>query len=254
MARNDDCGTVRATKLDVAAPLAQLDQASLGECRDRLGTGDQRQRRGHADSSTEAMIGGSISSGTAVSSKNRSSASLRLFEGRSTSLVLIGVTAVALSIGASGAATASTETTDPAARANPHRARDARRRHRLLSMVRPSRRHLQPRRSAPPRSPSRRPSVARTRQRSDRRSRPPPRPRLNRSALAETVLAGGRRRAARVRRALRGADRLHEGELRLRRGQRRRLRVHLRGAPIRGPGRAAIFTLENAANRSTTSS
>jgi hypothetical protein len=54
-------GAVVAAELDVAAPLTDLHEATPGERCDHLRAREQRQRR--------AMIGSSISSGSAASSK-----------------------------------------------------------------------------------------------------------------------------------------------------------------------------------------
>src|SRR6185437_11305024 len=53
-------------------------ETGLGQSSDDLGTADDRQRRAHAESWTVAIIGGSMASGRASSSKYSSSASRRL--------------------------------------------------------------------------------------------------------------------------------------------------------------------------------
>ena len=73
-----DDGTMTARfppELDVAASLAHLHTADLGQCSDDVGAAGDRQPRPHADSWTVAMIGGSIPSGRLSSSKCSSSAS-----------------------------------------------------------------------------------------------------------------------------------------------------------------------------------
>jgi hypothetical protein len=58
--------------------LTHLGETGLGQSSNDLGTADDRQRRAHAESWTVAMIGGSMASGSASSSKYSSSASRRL--------------------------------------------------------------------------------------------------------------------------------------------------------------------------------
>ena len=160
------------------------------------------------------------------------------------SLLLIGVTAVALSIGASGAATASTETTEPSGSGPTHTE------HTPVSLAVDG--------SAEPTSPEAEAfcaaevAVEAALGSEDEAVIGPAVEAVTATAepvgLAETVgaLAGGRAGQPGVRRALRSRDRLHEGELRLRRGQCRRLGVQFRGLPSEVPAGPAIFTLENA--------
>ena len=66
--RDDDRATVPA-ELHVAASLADLLVTHLGKSDDDSGAADDRERRAHAESWTVAMMGGSMSSGSASSSK-----------------------------------------------------------------------------------------------------------------------------------------------------------------------------------------
>ena len=75
--RHDDRPAV-ASELHMATALAHLHETGLGESSDDLGTADDRQPQAHAESSTVAMIGGSMASGRVWSSKYSSSASRRL--------------------------------------------------------------------------------------------------------------------------------------------------------------------------------
>ena len=66
---DDGCPACLVTKLDMAAPLADLMEASLLERSNRVLTGDDGETRAHAAISTDAIIGGSDTSGTGASSK-----------------------------------------------------------------------------------------------------------------------------------------------------------------------------------------
>ena len=67
--RDDDRATVPA-ELHVAASLADLLIAHLGKSDDDSSAADDGERRAHAVSWTVAMMGGSMSSGSAASSKD----------------------------------------------------------------------------------------------------------------------------------------------------------------------------------------
>jgi hypothetical protein len=77
MQRDDDRATVPA-ELHVTASVADLLITHFGKSDDDSGAADDGERRTHAESWTVAMIGGSMSSGSASSSKYSSSASRRL--------------------------------------------------------------------------------------------------------------------------------------------------------------------------------
>jgi len=53
----------------MATALADLHETGFGQSSKHLGTTNDRQRRAHAESWTVTMIGGSIASGRALSSK-----------------------------------------------------------------------------------------------------------------------------------------------------------------------------------------
>ena len=83
MHRHDD-RSASVPELHMTTALADLHETGLGQSSDDLGTADDRQRRAHAESWTVAMIGGSMASGRASSSKYSSSASRRLARASST--------------------------------------------------------------------------------------------------------------------------------------------------------------------------
>ena len=66
---DDGCPACFVTELDMAAPLADLLEANLLERSNRVLTGGDRDARAHAAISTDAIIGGSDTSGTGASSK-----------------------------------------------------------------------------------------------------------------------------------------------------------------------------------------
>lgn len=82
--RQNDHPTVSASQLHVAAPLADLLEATPCERLDGIRTGDDRERRAHAERRKVAMIGGSNSEGSTSSSKYSSRASFRLESASST--------------------------------------------------------------------------------------------------------------------------------------------------------------------------
>ncbi len=66
----DDCRSAqRVAHLDVTPTLSHPDEAGLSERSNRFRSGEDRKLRAHAAISTDAMIGGSLTSGAGASSK-----------------------------------------------------------------------------------------------------------------------------------------------------------------------------------------
>jgi hypothetical protein len=69
MKRHDRRATGRVPELGVTTALTNLIESSASQCANDVRSGDDREPRGHAAISTEAMIGGSAPSGRGSSSK-----------------------------------------------------------------------------------------------------------------------------------------------------------------------------------------